>query len=76
MSDSIQQKIIQVRDLPGNVEFVSNSQDVNYFKLFLPKNQQDYDTLFVTVNENGYYEDIWGMYGLIPYLDKKVFKVM
>lgn len=63
---------MKVRDLPDDepIQFVSDSQDVQAIQIhFL--DFFSFDSFFVVV-ENGDYTMVWGMYGIVPDIDKDV----
>ena len=58
-----------------DLQFISDSQDVEQIKKDL--NIKDYDTIhsfFVKV-QDGEYKEVYGIGGIIPYLDKTVYKI-
>ena len=66
-----------VKDLEDRKDliFVSDSQDVQAIREYLGhKYDDDYDSYFVKVGE-GEYEEVYGMYGIIPYLKEQVYKI-
>ena len=64
-----------VKDIPREAHFIFLSQDVDDLKLFLPESEREFDSYFVSISEGGEYLDICGMYGIVPELTKKVFKI-
>lgn len=59
-------------DVPFTYELVSDSQDVQ------PLNEEfgtDYDSFFIRVGD-GDYLGVYGMYGIIPTLNKRVYQVL
>jgi hypothetical protein len=63
---------MQVKDIPADFIFVSNSQDVE------PLNEEfntDYDSFFVQVGD-GEYTGVYGMSGIVPYNIRSVDKVL
>jgi hypothetical protein len=64
---------IQHRD---DLIFVSDSQDVEAVAEFVPLNQRDnYGSYFVKVNEGDYVE-IYGMFGMVPWLERSIYKLV
>lgn len=67
-------KIKWVRDvISDEFQFISDSQDVEVIQDFL--NTHRYDSFYVKTKD-GEYEEIYGMYGIIPYKDKEVIKLL
>ena len=63
---------IKINSFNDNFIFVSDSQDVAEIKKYLPTNKKlldSYDSFFVRI-EDGEYIEIWGVAGIVPYLDK------
>jgi len=60
-----------VNALPQELEFVSDSQDVEPIKEYIGEPANGYDAFFVHV-ANGDYAEVWGMCGTVPYLSKLV----
>lgn len=70
---------MKVADLNNrtDLQFISDSQDVNAIKDFVSwryGDLTDYDSFFVKV-EDGDYVEIYGMKGIIPYLEKEVTEI-
>lgn len=63
-----------VAELPSELDFVSDSQDVAAIKESLSLDDE-YDSFFIRTGE-GEYLEIWGMVGIIPYNHKSVRKVL
>ena len=58
-----------------DLQFVSDSQDVNSIKEYLGIDDLDYiNSLFVRV-ENGDYAEVYGIEGIVPYLYKTVWSI-
>lgn len=59
-----------------NLTFVSDSQDVEAVKEHLGKKSRGkkYDSFYVAT-ESGEYTVILGMHGIIPYLNKRLYRV-
>jgi len=51
--------------------FISDSQDVSELRR---QTGTDYDSYFIRVGD-GEYTQIYGMYGIVPYLEKRVYEV-
>jgi hypothetical protein len=63
---------MKVKDITNKeLQFVSDSQDVNSVKENLLM-AGDYDSFFVGICE-GDYTEVYGMYGIVPYLEKDVY---
>ena len=67
----------QVGELDKGLAFVSDSQVTAELKTDLPKELglDDYDSFFVLVRDEEYVE-VWGMYGIIPYNDRLVTRLV
>lgn len=65
---------VYVADLPEDVVFVVDSQDVAELAHSLGCEDSNYNSFFVRVN-NGDYEDVWGMYYTVPLLTHPVYSV-
>ena len=61
-----------------DLQFVSDSQDVEAIKNYVGIKPTDaintYDSFFVKI-QDGEYVELYGMVGIIPYLDKEVVKI-
>lgn len=67
---------IFVEQLPENAVFVSDSQDTEAIKADYPiAVVEDFDSFFVVAGE-GEYTAVWGMYGIVPKLDKMVYRIL
>ena len=60
-----------VADIDPKLQFVSDSQDVDPIREFAP----EYDSFFVDIAD-GEYTEVWGMYGVIPWNEKQVYRVL
>lgn len=69
-------KELTVKDITDNFHFISDSQTVKEIKnRFL--GTELYDSFFVKIDENnGYFDSIYGMEGIVPHLHKKVYFVL
>jgi len=68
---------MRVKDLEKipDLTFLSDSQDVEAVKSYVgTKEVQEYDSFFVKVEE-GEYTEIWGMEGIVPHLEARVYRV-
>ena len=66
---------MRVADLPDDLLFVSTDIEVEGIKKLLGNEAKDYDSFFVRI-ENGEIVEAYGMYGIVPHLDKLVFRVV
>ena len=69
---------MQVKDLEQGQDvftFVSDSQDVQAVRDTLGAEAEGYDSFFVKMGE-GDYEEAYGMFGTVPKLDKRVYKIL
>ena len=64
-----------VRALPAELQFVSDSQDVQAVREHIGADANDYDAFFVGVVD-GDYTEVWGMVGIVPYLSKLVSRLV
>jgi hypothetical protein len=55
--------------LPSELQFVSDSQDVQPIKDYLGESADGYDAFFVAIADGDYVE-IWGICGIVPYNSK------
>lgn len=55
----------RVEDLPDELNFVTDSQDVEAIASHVP-GAEEYDHLWVD-SENGEYTEVWGGYGAVAY---------
>jgi len=73
---------MEVKDLPENICFVSDSQEVKSTKdtcfcITWEKGKaynefEKYDSFFIQEE----FDKVWGMYGIIPELNKEVFELI
>jgi len=68
------QDINFVRDIPDEYIFVSDTQDVEAIKEYLGEVSDGYDSFFVLVGD-GDYDDIYGMFGIVPWLSRRVYRI-
>lgn len=64
--------IVKVKDIGESLQFISDSQDVE------PMNEEygeDYDSYFIEQAE-GCILQVFGVYGIVPYLEKDTYKVV
>jgi len=64
-----------VNNIPEDFTFVSDSQDVEPIKEHLGEIANDYDAFFVKI-QDGDYEAVYGMVGIVPYLSKLVTRLI
>lgn len=64
---------MRVADLPDDLLFVSTDIEVEGIKKLLGNEAKD--SFFVRI-ENGEIVEAYGMYGIVPHLDKLVFRVV
>lgn len=55
--------------LSPELQFVSDSQDVQAIRDYVGPSAHDYDAFFVAVSD-GDYTEVWGIVGIVPYLSK------
>lgn len=73
--NSLFKKNPQVKNLDPDLIFVSDSQDVQAVKENLGRPAyREYDSFFVRVEE-GEYTEVWGMHGIVPDLERQVYKL-
>jgi hypothetical protein len=65
--------IKKVNELPTNLRFVSNNYLVNYIKDSF-KETEKYDSFFINT-KGKQLEELWGMYGKNPDVDKYVYRI-
>ena len=58
-----------VAALPVELQFVSDSQDVQPIKEYLGSIAEGYDAFFVNVVD-GDYSEVWGIVGIVPHKSK------
>ncbi len=64
--------IKSVSDLEDHkYQFISDSQDVAPVLEYLGIDPDEYDSVFVVIRD-GDYEEVWGMSGTVPHLNKRV----
>lgn len=70
-------KVVVVASLPqiDSLVFLSDSQDTESICNDIGDIAQEYDSFFVIVGE-GEYTAIWGMYGIVPWLDRPVYRLV
>jgi hypothetical protein len=68
---------ILVADLPqgDQIAFVSDSQDVEPIKRTLGEDAQEFDSFFVETRD-GEYKAVWGIYGIVPNMDKQAYRLL
>lgn len=68
-----------VRDMGEEYQFLSDSQNVNHAKEYCTVSEEElkeYDAVFVKIDASGTeYDEIWGMSGIIPGLDKTLYRI-
>jgi hypothetical protein len=66
-----------VQELSDDLIFVCDSQEIaairTWQRLILPDN--NFDSFFVRVGE-GEYTEVWGMFGIVPYNTRNVYRVL
>ena len=65
--------IKKVNELPANVRFVNNNYLVNYIKDSV-KETEKYDSFFLNTKDDQL-EELWGMHGKNPDVDKYVYRI-
>lgn len=63
-----------VANLP-DLQFLSDSQDVQAVKDYIGESALPYDAFFVGVGD-GDYSEVWAIVGIIPYLSKLTTKLL
>ena len=58
-----------VAALPKDLQFISDSQDVQVIRDYLGERAGNYDAFFCRV-QNGDYAEVWGICGIVPYNSK------
>ena len=56
-------------------KFISDSQAVYDILKMFGVDTEEFDSCFVWVNEDGEYEEVWGMPGIIPMNDKNTYRI-
>jgi len=71
-------EIMQVIDIPDGYEFISDSQDTKFFQEYYWKTPAAFcDSFFVKLDESGTeYESIFGIIGIVPTFEKRVYKIL
>lgn len=64
-----------VSELNPELIFVLDSQDVKSVKEYVGESAREYDSFFVGQRE-GEYTEVWGMFGILPYLNRIVYPVL
>lgn len=66
-----------VKDLEDrdDLMFISDSQDVYLIKEYLGYQHYSFEAFFVKVGE-GEYEEVYGMYGIVPFLNYEVWRIV
>ena len=73
-SADVIQRVCDIKD--NDFIFISDSQDVEPIISYFPEIKDDnYDSFFVKIG-GGDYISVYGMYGIIPHLDKRLYKVL
>jgi hypothetical protein len=72
------EKIKTVKDVPADYQFISDSQDTKFFQEYYHKTAAaKCDSFFVRLDESGTeYESIYGITGIVPHLEKTVYKIL
>ncbi len=70
-------KCLENNTFGEDFHLISDSQDVAEIKKYLGRSplRDNFESFFVKVND-GDYQEIWGMFGVIPYIGKKVYRVL
>lgn len=63
-----------VASLGSRLRFVSDPQEVKPIKEFIGKDADGYDSFFVQIGA-GWYQEVWGMCGIVPHMSKLVTKL-
>lgn len=64
-----------VADLPADVIFISDSQDVAAVKEYIGTKASDYDSFFVRIVD-GDYHAAYGLSGIVPWLRKPIDQIL
>lgn len=59
----------QIFQLDKNLQFVSDSQDVQSLKDSLGSIAQGFDAFFIEIKD-GDYQEVWGIHGIVPFNQK------
>ena len=63
-----------IGNLPAETDFIVDSQDTQSVKDYLGPIAAEYDSFFVIV-DNGDYSAVWGMFNIVPWLYKSVYRI-
>lgn len=66
--------VTTISNLPAGMDFISDSQDVDFVKERIGSCDIDFDACFVRI-EDGEYTEIWGIAGIVPLLSKLAYKI-
>jgi len=55
--------------------FTCDSQDVKFIKEYIGVNSEIFDSFFVK-QVDGDYTEIFGIFGIVPYLEKEIFPII
>jgi len=65
-----------VRDLGKEYSFLDISQEMEFLQSYILSSDFDkYDTFFVKLGDDGDYDEVWGMYGIVPRMDNTVYRL-
>lgn len=68
-------KTCLVKNLPDDLQHYSNSQDVEAIKEYIGGRKiKEFDS-FLCRTDNGDYEELWGIYGIIPDDNKVAYRL-
>lgn len=59
----------------GDYVFLSDSQCLEDIKDYVGSKAYGYASFFVRV-EDGDYQEVWGCYRMVPYLDERVYRIV
>lgn len=68
-------KVSDLEQGEGVFTFVSDSQDVEAVRDTLGTVSEGYDSFFVKLDGDGDYAEVYGMAGIVPKLNKTVYKI-
>ncbi len=69
--------ILKVREIPNDFQFVVQDTKVAAIKEYFPVIAVKFDSFFVKLDSSGAdYESIYGMEGVVPNLDKLLWKIL
>lgn len=57
-----------------DLQFIDLSQDIKIIKEYIGQEARDYDSFFIKI-ENGDYTEVYGMEGIIPYMNKFLYRI-